>query len=480
MGAGRMATWSGAKGGSMSPEQSQTTRLLCASAVLLGPSFRKEVLDYLENQSRAVAPELGVDVGIVGRVCKFVDQRRHGFDWYLSAVLLVGLIVAFAVDPIVGVILFAVGSIPLYFMRAYGEQVSLLEHFRRENFHAFVPDEHCPVTLSPEAQSGLPRENQNLIVYTGFTPFVGAGTDLGGWSFAIDVSKSRDGFGQASTFDVESLYGSIDDALFRAQLDGLVITDWYFVNGREIRNDPDIMPDLYQRPSQKLDVRTTRKYFAANDPRVRHYQWIRIHDWDQELVASYFLRCSLRGRTMFAEIGRFMLTPLGTRCRGIDAMSRKKSVRVASVVLESVFAGPICGLMAPFTLLSWLGEGIQEMFGGKERQRRNAIDENPEFDFGAGQGLRNAFSGGQFAHYFQKADGDFYMKVLERAMLDRIITFLDEHHIDTSELRERQTMILNSGVIVQGGNLNADSLAVGSGAQAIRSQVVNTKSAKGA
>jgi hypothetical protein len=480
MGAGRMATWSGAKGGSMSPERSQTTRLLCASAVLLGSSFRKEVVDYLENQSRAVAPELGVDVGVVARVCKFVDQRRRAFDWYLSAALLVGLIVAAALDPIAGAILFVVASIPLYFVRAYSEQLRLLEHFRRENFHAFVPDVHCPAALSAETQSGLPRENQNLIVYTGFTPFVGAGTDLGGWSFAIDVSKSREGIGQASSFDVESLYGSIDDALFRTQLDGLVITDCYFVNGREIRGDAEIQPELYQRPLQKLDARTARKYFAASDSRVRHYQWIRIHDWDQELVASFFLRCSLRGRTMFVEIGRFMMTPLAARYRGIDAMSRKKSVRIAAVALESVFAGPIYALVAPFVLFNRLAEAVQEMFGGKERQRRKAIDENPEFDFGAGQGLRNAFASGQFAHYFQKADGDFYMKILERAMLDRIITFLDEHHVDTSELRERQTMILNSGVIVQGGNLNADSLAVGQGAQAIRSQVVNTKSAKGA
>ena len=42
------------------------------------------------------------------------------------------------------------------------------------------------------------------------------------------------------------------------------------------------------------------------------------------------------------------------------------------------------------------------------------------------------------------------------------------HGIETSDLKERQTTILNSGVIVQGGDVNAESLAVGSGSQAVK------------
>jgi hypothetical protein len=39
--------------------------------------------------------------------------------------------------------------------------------------------------------------------------------------------------------------------------------------------------------------------------------------------------------------------------------------------------------------------------------------------------------------------------------------FLDAHGIDTSDLEERQTAVLNNGVIVTGGELRAQSLAVG-------------------
>jgi hypothetical protein len=145
------------------------------------------------------------------------------------------------------------------------------------------------------------------------------------------------------------------------------------------------------------------------------------------------------------------------------------------MLLESAFVGPLYAVFTPLVLLGRLQEGIHDLFGGKERQRRRTIDENPEFDFGAGQGFRSALSSGEFAHYFQKADGDFYSKMLERAILDRIIAFLNEHQVDTSELKERQTMILNSGIIVQGGDLRAESLAVGTGAQAMKSTVAPPK-----
>jgi hypothetical protein len=50
------------------------------------------------------------------------------------------------------------------------------------------------------------------------------------------------------------------------------------------------------------------------------------------------------------------------------------------------------------------------------------------------------------------------------------VTFLDEHDIDTSEIRERRALILNSGIIVQGGDVTAESLAVGAGATAVKTQ----------
>jgi hypothetical protein len=471
--------WSGFKGGDMTPAKSQTTRLLCASAVLLGSAFRKEVLSYLENQSHAVSPELGVDMGIVARVCAFIDQRSRRFDTYLFLAIPIGGFTAI-IDPVLGAIAFAATSITVFFQRVYGERVRLIEHFRRDNFDRFDPGRDCPVTLKPEVQSALQQADHNLIVYTGFTPFIGAGTILGGWSFTVDVSKPAEGFMTASSFGVEELYDAIDHTLTKSKLDGLSIDDFFFVGGRDVRTDLRMLPDAFARPVQRLDAEAARGYVVSSDSRVRHYKWIRVHDWGQELVVSFFLRCSLRGSSLFVEINRCLLTPLADRYRGVDSMSRKRKVRTIGAVIESVIVGPFYAAFTPFILFGYVSEAIREEFGRKERDRRRLVDENPDFDFGAGQGLRSAFSSGQFGHYFQKADGDFYGKLLERSILDRIVTFLNEHQVDTSEIKERQTMILNSGIIVQGGDLKAESLAVGAGARAVKSGGTTPKAVKGA
>jgi hypothetical protein len=61
-------------------------------------------------------------------------------------------------------------------------------------------------------------------------------------------------------------------------------------------------------------------------------------------------------------------------------------------------------------------------------------------------------------------DKEMYVKVFEKQLLFAVKGFLDAHNIDTSDIQERQTTILNSGVIVQGGEINAEALAVGTGA----------------
>ena len=75
-----------------------------------------------------------------------------------------------------------------------------------------------------------------------------------------------------------------------------------------------------------------------------------------------------------------------------------------------------------------------------------------------------------------------YEKYMERQVLDSIVTFLDARGIDTSELVERQTTILNQGVLVSGGSLVAGQLAVGRGAKvraALRGKPQRTQPATG-
>jgi hypothetical protein len=108
------------------------------------------------------------------------------------------------------------------------------------------------------------------------------------------------------------------------------------------------------------------------------------------------------------------------------------------------------------------------------RQHRE-IARNPRFDYGATTSLRELAQASSYRRYFQWLDRDRFAKILERELLDAIVTFLDAHDIDTSDLEERQAAVLNNGVIVTGGTVSTQSLAVG--AQARSSVVDNARRA---
>ncbi|MBF0608213.1 MAG: hypothetical protein HQL61_11775 [Magnetococcales bacterium] len=63
-------------------------------------------------------------------------------------------------------------------------------------------------------------------------------------------------------------------------------------------------------------------------------------------------------------------------------------------------------------------------------------------------------------------DKEMYVKVLEREIIDSIADFLDKHNIDTSDFKDKATAIVNNGIFVQGGNIQANAIAVGAKAKA--------------
>jgi hypothetical protein len=114
-----------------------------------------------------------------------------------------------------------------------------------------------------------------------------------------------------------------------------------------------------------------------------------------------------------------------------------------------------------------------------EASTRRAIRENLTFDYGATTSVRQAGTSDKYRLYFQRLDKEMYLKIVERRLLDEIIAFLEGKHIDTSDLKERSNVIYNSGVIVSGGSVSAESMAVGHHARATASRHVSGAVGKG-
>ena len=161
----------------------------------------------------------------------------------------------------------------------------------------------------------------------------------------------------------------------------------------------------------------------------------------------------------------FLLPPLKATYYDLDKIHPERRFRDAVALLTAAM------LKAPF-LLAWapiatLGR-IQTKLGrrGERRRQYDLIENDLLFDYGANKSLRELAAGKEWRVYFQKLDKEMHHKILQQQLLDSLVDFLDAHGVDTSEIRERTTHILNNGVIVSGGSINAQGLAVGEGAQA--------------
>jgi hypothetical protein len=467
---GELGVPSGGYGGiEMDSTRSQTTRFLSASALLLGASFRSQVLHYVREKYRAVAPELGMDLGLLVRVCAFMENRE---TTYRALFLLLGVIAVLVgfVSVWVAIAVFVLGAWALQGYKSYEERRRLPQFFSKDRYDPDAVADKFAADLDAELTSGIPTDGQNTVVYKGFSPFVGAGIDLGGWSFAVDLSLPKQQMGKEEEpilFTASELNAHIEDAIKSLGFEGAVVKDCLFVNGVDIREDRAILPRVFGRPAQQVTPETLAQYMSSTDSRVRHYKWIRVHDWGNELVTSHFLRCVLKGQNLFVEISRFLLTPLDTQYRNIDAATSTTRQQTVGLFLRALIVGPFAALGAWLALLVKGGGFVSRILGFGDRQQRREISRNPLYDYGVAQSLRESVSSQRFVHYFQRLDREMYVKIIEREMLDTIVEFLDDHNIDTSDIKQRQTMIMNQGLIVQGGDVQAQSLAVGAGAQAV-------------
>jgi len=460
-------------GVSVNPSRSDVTRHLAASAVLNGISYRIRILDHFKSKYKTFVREPGIDVPFLIRICKYFEQKETRYQIAFMVISIAYLLTFLAIASgeaflLITLLFFAIAwGVSLYKERS--ERNWVFGCFQRE---AFNPDEisvPSSVAVDPEIAEFYSQNTQNLIVYDSFIPFVGNGLDLGGWSFAVDLNSPKDHLGSSLRvipFALKEMYAAIDRSLQELEFPGLTTQDLLYVNGSDLRDKKWILADLYSRPITNIPADKVTEFMEENEASVRHYKCIQVADWGHELVVSYFLRLSRRGKDLFVEVSKFLLTPIDDQYRKVDTLTEmnwSKNVQLASLCLIKT---PINGFAAWIRLFNQIRKFIDKTFDTEGRVLRRQIWDNPLYNYGASTTLRQEMSKSRFDHYFQRLDQEMYVKTIEREILATIIKFLDAHNIETSELKERQTTIINSGIIVQQGDVRAESVAVGAGAQA--------------
>jgi len=485
---------------------SDVTRWLCASTITMGQSFRETLKRHYRNRHTATALEISIDITQLMQVVAHLDalqeqrdEARRRFGWWFFGLAL-AVVVALALLPQIAWLVLTIvwlSAIVLQWLTmnqidAIPSDDDLLDHFRQDRYDPErVLETFSSNMIADEIASGLPRPDQNVIVYSGYTPFVGVGISLGGWSFATNITNGREDFSgtvqDPIPFDVPELYTFIADTLGDLQLPEISVKDMLFVNGRDIRDDEIILPNKYDRPRQTLTEEEMAPYINRSDPRIRHYQWIRISYANETLVLSFFVRFSIRGNNLFSEFTRYLLTPpeeayreLDDRVVEDDEEDQPAWSRFMSRATAAIFTAPFSVIGGAFYPLFVLSEWRQKRTESRtkeesEEEACERIDDNPRYNWGVSSSIRQIVSSSRFDHYFQQLDRDMYYKIVERTILDGIFKFLSDHQINTDDFKERRTTILNSGVMVQGGNIEAGALAVGEGSSASQTNVESSE-----
>jgi len=457
-------------------ESTEATRYLCATAYLDG-TFREHVIRQLiEEKHNAFAVSYGIDPVALLKHCLAARRLDTTRTLLLALCVLLMMVGSLLLVPLPG------ATFLLWFLSLAGAWAIIGWHRWRTEFQivrnqcskGHFEHSHVPPCESQEAQEAC-RELEkaqagNVMIYTGFSPFVGCGINIGGWSFAVDVLKGKEhigGYLEPKSFHVKELYQEIGQTLRSLDLPNYTLEDKACISGLDVRGDEKFLPEALGRPVTKIDSSSMGGFVTNSSTTARHYQNFRLVDWSGELILNAFLRASQPAHNLFVEATYCLLLPLDERYRRVDSLNPVPTWRDWLRLLA------VSGLKAVFVWPVWLGYLLQLVNRPLakwlyQREMRKMVLQNPAYDHGAFSSLREyASSSGLYRRYFQKLDKEMYMKILESQILDTIVRFLDRHNIDTSDLKETQARIINSGIIVSGGGtVEANTLAVGRGSTA--------------
>jgi hypothetical protein len=427
-------------------------RRLLVSAARLGrfPGIAA-LLEESKHPCRAKPLSLGVSTSEVVAAAEECESERLGDALAYSGI-------AFAV-----LVLWAAVGEAAFLVGLAGAAIFLR---RRRRYRRFA-DDFLPAAFDAAAEkktspNGL-ADDTNLVTFRGYDPFATFGSTVYNIYLVVDVERPSEDVAKGNARPklpaVDELERRIVASLARSGLIEGEASELFFAQGKNL---PVEVAASDAPPRSRIEPALGRLASVDAGSRLRRYLWLRRSTWDGEILVSYFLRVVRIGSDLTFELHGVFAPPVSASYRWVDKQPERTWRSDLADLGVSVPVGLAFLALAPL----YVAYRTAALFG-VERARRTlvrGVKEDPMYDFGAPNSLRARAADGRVEQYFQLMD----RLGLEQAFVGRItreyIDYLEELGIDTTELRERRTMILNHGVIVQGGELNATNVAAGTGA----------------
>ena len=439
-----------------------------------GSLSAQTTIDRLADRHRAKLPELGIDTEKVLAEAKIVRLRN-----YIFGTIYLGLSL-WLIENLLSFPLIEQGDLrtseyvntllaPLLAIAALGIIKTLVinTHLRKK-----ISSIDEPIKL---------EFSENVIIFGGFSPFAGFGDDLDSWSFTIDTTRPIDDSPkQPGSFTQKEL---LDFVALRLQgnIASSFTSDLSFVSGRNIRTNAKFLANYAAEPINRVAAEDIQAEVGRPDSTWRHYRSLTVPIAGGHLALTFFLRSTSIGANAFIESRCFILSPIRPEYTSLNDLATRSGVGYLFRLTRSKL------LLSPF---SWISGSLQSIEGISRVFRfiRWSIFGDPEdklkkrnvsYNYGNVNSFRESLASNTYQTYFQIIDKDRIAKTVQYITLNSIVDFLEARGVATDEIKERRTQIFNSGVIISGGVLNAQQLAVGSGAKAKVSSVMSAFKPKG-
>lgn len=302
--------------------------------------------------------------------------------------------------------------------------------------------------------SGRPSHGQPvpLIVYRGFVPFVGAGRTQDPWSIAVPLERISDAEppGELTT---ETLYDGIRaevDSLRAAstlapgrRLGALSASEVVIVSADELIDHlaEPAAADFLRRPGEApfTMIGGDRAQAIKNDPLewARYYQCFQIETWDRDLVVSVFVHVAVGRGALYVEWTPCVLHPIKKKYQRIDQMSRSPLRPVGQALLDL--------LRLPASLPGRLVHTLTFM---RPLPQDTGIIA-PEM-YGASSSLRELAADRTVHNYFQLADVDRYLKMLESRLTLAVSRMMRAAGYSPASFDQQAAAVVNNNIQIAG------------------------------
>ncbi|MGP8296487.1 hypothetical protein ACTPOK_00625 [Streptomyces inhibens] len=311
-----------------------------------------------------------------------------------------------------------------------------------------------PVGAGLEAE--LDRlDEANVAVYSasgpdGEQPFLGSGIDVLETVWAgIDVGRpAEDDQGRerdVRKFTAQTLHAYVIEHIADlAGLDGLCALNRLYVQGHHVRDlGTNLLPDPLQRPATRIEPGLVEAGVTETNEAMRAYLTLELVGASGSYVVTVHVRARLARNRLSWEISAYYLPPVyahfdgrHTRRLGIGEHAWTM-VKFTRQELRKQLLGSASRL---------LRRPAQRLADAVRLLWRRLMIARPRsyYDYGAGGTLRAvAADPDRQGDYTQRMDAKDAIQRIQQALLRATEQFLEEHHIDTSELREAKKTVNN-------------------------------------